>query len=210
MAVAFVKASTPPFDVVFNKVAAAVTGGEFCHCEICFKHVSLVGLRDLLSCYDGELKKSANIRARDALLHVSSLFPQDCPRNTSVTIAFYALQGMPLGVRVLAELADDPFFQQYGSGWVEYDIEDAPIDVVLSQLVWCLEQSGKPYDVMGALTSPFRSARHHSGMEADRQRWFCSNHALRFCQHMAICGELGLSGTTPNVPFNTSSAKRTT
>ena len=39
-------------------------------------------------------------------------------------------------------------------------------------------------------------------MEPDRASWFCSNHTLRFCQHMALCGDLGLSGTTPNVLDN--------
>lgn len=198
MAVAFVKASTPPFDVAFNKLAAAVTGGAFCHVEICFKRVALVGLRQLLAYYVGENMSEAKSRARDALRSICSLFPRNCPSTTRLTVAFYALQGMPLGVRVLAELADDPFYMKYGEGWTEYEIKNAPNDVVTSQFVWCLEQTGKPYDMMGALGSAIKSQYQHDGMEADRASWFCSNHALRFCQHMAICGDLGLSGTTPN------------
>ena len=198
MTVAFVKASTPPFDVVFNKLAAAITGGSFCHCEIAFSNVSINGLRRLLGCYSDRSRSEHNKRARSALKSVCDLFPKNCPSGTNITVAFYALQGMPLGVRVLAELADDPFYMQYGDGWRQYVIADAPPDVVTSQFVWCLEQTGKPYDTMAALVSPFKSAHGGSGMEADRASWFCSNHALRFCQHMALCGGLGLGGTTPN------------
>lgn len=198
MIVAFVRASTEPFNVVFNRVAAAVTGGEFCHCEIAFDGVYLQGLRELLSCYRRESRSEHNRRARAALKSVCDLFPKNSPADTRLCVAFYALQGMPLGVRVLAELAEDPFYQKYGAGWRQYIIKDAPGDVVTSQFVWCLEQTGKPYDTMAALTSAFKSAHETSGMEADRERWFCSNHALRFCQHMALCGDLGLSGTTPN------------
>ena len=198
MAVAFVKATTPPFDVYFNRLAAAVTGGAFCHVEICFKNLYLLGIRRLLSYYVGERMSDEKKRARDALRYICSLFPRNCPPNTCITVAFFALQGMPLGVRVLAELADDPFYMMYGEGWTEYEIKKAPDDVVTSQFIWCLQQTGKPYDTMGALSSPLRSAYQHNGMEADRATWFCSNYALRFCQHMAICGDLGLSGTTPN------------
>lgn len=196
--VALVKASTPPFDVLFNKLAARLTGGDFCHCEIAFEGVSINGLRRLLNHYAARSRSEANNRARLALMSVCNLFPKDCPSGTNLTVAFYALQGMSLGVRVLAELADDPFYMQYDDGWRQYVIADAPQDVVTSQFVWCLEQTGKPYDTTGALTSVFRSAHHHSGLEPDRASWFCSNHCLRFCQHMALCGDLGLSGTTPN------------
>lgn len=199
MIVAFVQPSTPPFDVAFNKLAAVLTGGSYCHCEIAFKGVPINGLRMLLQCYGTKSQSAHNKRAREALESVCNLFPKNCPSTTCLTVAFYALQGMPLGVRVLAELADDPFYMQYGDGWRQYTITDAPEDVVTSQFVWCLEQTGKPYDTMAALMSPFKSAHHGSGMEADRDSWFCSNHALRFCQHMALCGDLGLSGTTPNV-----------
>jgi len=198
MTVAFVKASTPPFDVVFNKLAAAITGGSFCHCEIAFSNVSINGMRRLLQCYSAKSRSEHNKRARSALESVCGLFPKNCPSGTNITVAFYALQGMPLGVRVLAELAEDPFYMQYGDGWRQYVIAGAPEDVVATQFVWCLEQTGKPYDTMAALMSPFKSAHGGSGMEADRASWFCSNHALRFCQHMALCGDLSLSGTTPN------------
>lgn len=202
MKVALVKASTPPFDALFNKLAAKLTGGDFCHCEIAFEGVSINGLRRLLKHYAARSRSEANKRARLALMSVCNLFPKDCPRGTNLTVAFYALQGMPLGVRVLAEFADDPFYMKYGDGWRQYVIAGAPQDVVTTQFVWCLEQTGKPYATMDALISPFKSARGGSGMEPDRASWFCSNHTLRFCQHMALCGDLGLSGTTPNVLDN--------
>lgn len=198
MIVALVKASTPPFDVAFNRLAAFATGGKYCHCEIAFEDVYLYGLRELLSCYSANSRSEHNRRARAALKSVCDLFPKNCPADTKLSVAFYALQGMPLGVRVLAEVAEDPFYMKYGKGWRQYVIGGAPGDVVTSQFVWCLEQTGKPYDTMAALTSPFKSANGGSGMEPDRERWFCSNHALRFCQHMALCGDLCLSGTTPN------------
>jgi len=195
MIISFVDPSTPPFDVVFNRVAAAVTGGKFCHCEIAFENVSLSGVRRLLSCYS-TLHSQADLRAKGALETVSQLFPPSYDAN--ITVAFYALQSTPLGVRVLSNLADDPFYQTYRNDWTQYRIAGAPDNVVCSQFVWCLEQVGKPYDIMGALTSPWKSHTSSDGMEADRQSWFCSNHALRFCQHMALLGSMGLSSTTPN------------
>ena len=197
MVIAFVDPSTPPFDVVFNRMAAAVTGGKFCHCEIAFEGVSLHGLRGLLSCFS-TAKSEAETRAQKALQTVCGLFPSNTPSGTSVTVAFYALQGMPLGVRVLSVLADDPFYQTYCENWTQYRISDAPPEVISSQFVWCLMQTYKPYDTLGALTSPWRSHSSSDGMEADRESWFCSNYALRFCQHLALLNSMGLSSTTPN------------
>lgn len=193
MQIAFVDASTPPFDVTFNKVAAAVTGGRFCHCEIAFDSIKLGKLREFVPLFDKSTPD--DIRCKDALHSILNLFPPDA-NDELVHIAFYALQGMPLGVRVLSERSADPFFQKYSDAWKVYQIRDAPGDVSGMQLFWCLKQVGKPYDTMGALTCPLKT--NTSDFEPDRDAWFCSNHALRFVQHMALCQDMSLRCTTPN------------
>lgn len=193
MQIAFVDASTPPFDLAFNKVAAAVTGGRFCHCEVCFDNISLKKLRILatsLSDFDPKQKK-----AKEALRSILVLYPSD-EQNEKITIAFYALQGMPLGVRVLSDRNSDLFLRRYTNAWKVYRIIDAPLSVVAHQLYWALCQVGKPYDTMGALTCPLKTNTRQ--LEADRNTWFCSNHALRFVQHIALCQDMSLRCTTPN------------
>lgn len=191
--IAFVDASTPPFDVTFNKVAAAVTGGRFCHCEIAFDNVKLGKLREFLPLFHKNTPD--DVRCKNALQTISNLYPPNAD-DELVHIAFYALQGMPLGVRVLSEHSEDPFFQKYSDAWKVYQIRDAPGKVLGAQLYWCLKQVGKPYDTMGALTCPLKSNTHE--LEPDRDRWWCSNHALRFVQHMAVCQDMSLRCTTPN------------
>ena len=193
MQIAFVDASTPPFDVTFNKVAAAVTGGRFCHCEIAFEGVKLGKLRGFLPQFSGSSADS--VRCRDALHTILNLYPPNADEEL-VHVAFFALQGMPLGVRVLSEHSADAFYQKYSDAWKVYQIRGAPGNVLGAQLWWCLKQVGKPYDMMGALTCPLKS--NTSDFEPDRDRWFCSNHALRFVQHMALCQDMSLRCTTPN------------
>jgi len=193
MQIAFVDASTPPFDLTFNKVAAAVTGGRFCHCEIAFDNVKLGKLREFVSLFDGNA--ADDVRCRDALDTILKLYPPNA-NDELVHFAFFALQGMPLGVRVLSERSVDPFFQKYSDAWKVYQIRGAPGTVVEAQLYWCLLQVGKKYDTVGALTCPLKT--NTSAFEPDRDTWFCSDHALRFVQHMALCQDLSLRCTTPN------------
>lgn len=193
MQIAFVDANTPPFNVAFNKVAAAVTFGRFCHCEIAFDNISLSKLRKFYRCLSNEDTKQR--KAKKALESVLNLYPPD-ENKEKVTLAFFALQGMPLGVRTLSDTNADPFLRKYTRAWKVYRIIDAPLRVVSHQLYWALCQVGKPYDTMGALTCPLKGNPHE--IEPDRQSWFCSNHALRFVQHMAICQDMSLRCTTPN------------
>lgn len=197
MLVAFVTAQTPPFDMTFNRVAAAVTGGAYCHCESAFEALELGSLRELRRQFAWTSRASTR-RAESALKQILGVFPPDTPDKHPVTLAFHALAGQPLGVRVLSEFSEDPLFRPYDETWRVYRLAEVPRRVVRANLVWSLAQVGKPYDTMGALTSPLHWSHGGDVRGADPAQWFCSSLCLRFLQHMNLCSDLSLKGTTPN------------
>lgn len=199
MLVAFVPASTPPFDLAFNKVAAAVTGGAYCHCETAFEGLALGRLRAVCDTLNlAHALPESMQRARDAARALLAVFPPRTPDDEPVTLAFHALAGQPLGVRVLSPHAEDVLNRPYDDTWRVYRLPDAPRKAVQAQLVWSLSQVGKPYDTMGALTSPLHSGHAGAVRAPDPSHWFCSNLSLRFLQHLNLCSGLSLTGTTPN------------
>lgn len=198
MLCAFVTPQTPPFDVVFNRLAARVTGGDYCHVEVAFESVPLSLLRNLRKNIPDSDSVSSELQHIGATLNnVLSSFPPDTPDDHTVTLAFHALNGCPLGCRILSKHASDPLYLPYSKDWRVYRLAGAPDTAVHANLVWCMSKVGMPYDTMGALTSPWRGANAH-GDVPDPEAWFCSNHALRFLQHMNLCSDLSMWGTTPN------------
>ena len=198
MLCAFVTPYTPPFDVVFNRLAAKVTGGDYCHVEVAFEAVPLRLLRSLRRHIPDSDSVSSELKHIGASLDsVLNSFPPDAPDDHCVTLAFHALNGCPLGCRILSERASDPLYLPYSDEWRVYRLAGAPSVALNANLVWCMSKVGLPYDTMGALTSPWRGPEAH-GDAPDPEKWFCSNHALRFLQHMNLCSGLSMWGTTPN------------
>lgn len=199
MLCAFVTPNTPPFDVVFNRLAAKITGGDYCHVEVAFDNVPLGQLRKLRQQIpDGTQLSSEMQRVAATLNTVLSSFPPETADQHIVCLAFHALNGSPLGYRILSKHSSDVFYRPYSPAWRVYKLEDAPPCAVQANLVWCMSKVGLPYDTVGALTSPWRGSDAH-GDAPDPEKWFCSNHALRFLQHMNLCSDLSMWGTTPNV-----------
>lgn len=182
---------------MFNRLAARVTGGDYCHVEVAFESVPLRLLRDLRKDVP-ESSASSELQHIGATLNsVLSSFPPDASDDHAVTLAFHALNGCPLGCRVLSKHASDALYLPYSKDWRVYRLAGAPEVAVHANLVWCMSKVGMPYDTVGALTSPWRGAEAH-GDVPDPEAWFCSNHALRFLQHMNVCSDLSMWGTTPN------------
>lgn len=200
MICAFVTPSTPPFNLAFNRVAAAVTGGSYCHTEVAFEKLPLRVLRELRSNLVAGAKETLASdleRAAVAAAAVLDAFPPNTPDDHEITLAFHAFAGCPLGCRVLSKHATDPLYEPYSDEWRVYHINGAPSNVIQANLVWSLSKCGLPYDTMGALTSPWRGANTQCDAP-DPEHWFCSNLALRFLQHMNMCSDLSMWGTTPN------------
>lgn len=203
MVVGFVSASVPPFDVFFNRVAAWVTHGAYCHVECAFEGVSVERLRALRAKLNRCLLRARTLTAGQervlvAVNGVLSQFPPNMPDNYTCTLAFYALAGgEPLGVRILSPHASTAFFQPYSDQWRTFRLEGAPTPAVQFALEWSFSKCGLPYDTMGALTSVFRS-KHTDCATPDPPTWFCSNLALRLLQHLGLCMDAGMTGTTPN------------
>ena len=199
MLCAFVTPNTPPFDVVFNRLAAKVTGGNYCHVEVAFDDVTLGQLRQLRKQIPDGMKLSSELKRVAATLNaVLSAFPPETADKHTVCLAFHALNGSPLGYRILSKHNSDVLYRPYSEDWRVYRLANAPPCAVQANLVWCMSKVGLPYDTVGALTSPWRGSEAH-GDAPDPEKWFCSNHALRFLQHMNLCSDLSLWGTTPNV-----------
>lgn len=199
MLCAFVTPNTPPFDVVFNRLAARITGGDYCHVEVAFEAVPLRilrGMRDNVSGLGVPLNSEVS-RVKSTLDNVLKAFPPDTPDDHTAMLAFHALNGCPLGCRILSRHASDPLNLPYSKDWRVYRLPGAPEVAVHANLVWCMSKVGLPYDTVGALTSPWRGAHAH-GDVPDPETWFCSNHALRLLQHMNLCSDLSMWGTTPN------------
>lgn len=101
MLCAFVTPQTPPFDVVFNRLAARVTGGDYCHVEVAFESVPLSLLRNLRKNIPDSDSVSSELQHIGATLNnVLSSFPPDTPDDHTITLAFHALNGCPLGCRI--------------------------------------------------------------------------------------------------------------
>lgn len=207
MLVCFTPADNPPFaGVAFNRLAAWVTGGPYCHCEVAFKDVKLSTLRDMHTSLERLTKKNPNpsserskgyARAKLALDQVFTFFEPNTPSDHNIEyLAFHALQGEPLGVRVLSRYFDEPFYQPYSEKWKVYFFNDATFPIVYGQLLWSLSKVGLPYNTLGALWSPMASPS--KDVEIDPDTWWCSNLCLRFLQNMALCQNLSLCNSTPN------------
>ena len=207
MLVCFTPADNPPFaGVAFNRLAAWATGGPYCHCEVAFRNVKISSLQLLhqnLSKSLGNIENPTSkrfqgyVRAREALDRVFTFFPPNIPPKHNIEfLAFHALQGSPLDVRVLSQYFEEPFYQPYNEKWKVYEFSDASDLVKQGQLLWCLGKVGLPYNTLGALWSPM--AADSKDIELDPDSWWCSNHALRFLQNIALCQQMSLRNCTPN------------
>lgn len=207
MLVCFTPADNPPFaGVAFNRLAAWVTGGPYCHCEVAFKNIKLGTLKDLHDSLTRLTDENPNptserckgyARAKSALEQVFTFFePNTPPKHNIEYLAFHALQGEPLGVRILSRYFNEPFYQPYSEHWKVYHFNDVTPSILHGQLLWSLSKVGLPYNTLGALWSPMASPS--KDVEIDPDTWWCSNLCLRFLQNIALCQNLSLRNSTPN------------
>lgn len=165
LAVAFVRPEGM-YGSFFNRIAAFVTRGKYCHCEIAVTW-TVAELRDFLT----EVQGWQRLRNFDPFVH-----------DGKVTIAFYILYGTRVSFKFLSPMSLDRFYCNYDSTW----------DVVPQRLSFAdekktvrflLQQMQCQYDSAGAWLYwiPLRRTR-------DRySKYFCSQLVACALNHTTNC-----------------------
>tara|TARA_B110001452_G_scaffold267564_1_gene278094 strand:+ start:1408 stop:1965 length:558 start_codon:yes stop_codon:yes gene_type:complete len=166
------------FNNWMNRVAATVTGGNFCHSEFIFEWT------------EEQLTEALHV----AGLSGSSLSRISCV-DDKIHVAMYIMWGMQVGYRVLSYDAEDPFWNM-----PEQHLVPIPCDFKQEKkiFVWCMEQYGKDYDKMGALGSlvPVRS------WQIEYDTYFCSQFMACALNHVYITS-VNPGAVTPNSLYDT-------
>lgn len=129
----------------FNRAAAWVTGGPYCHCEFVFKWTP-AQLADLTA----KLQGHAPLRELEG----------------DVYVCMYVLWGGTVNYRVLKEDSASEFFG-VPRHKVQLELTDAQEQRVAT---WLLDEYGKSYDRVGALLCPFQ----WRAPKPTYPRYFCS------------------------------------
>ena len=132
------------FDSLFNKVAAFVTRGDFCHSELIFR-------------WDDDERKQVveRIKGFSDLRHVKG----------PVDIAVYVLFGGVVRYRILS--GDGEFWSFPTKDTIAIDMN---FEQELNCVTWLSNQIGREYDTVGALLCPF----HWRKEDLAYDRYFCS------------------------------------
>lgn len=152
----------------FNKLAARVTGGPFCHSEFIFRW-SDDQLKQVLSRVKG----------------LGSLRNKKGP----IDVAVYIIWGDIVRYRVLSGYS--PFWSV-----PERDMQHIDIswDSELNTITWLANQLGTPYDKTGALLSPIPLRRKSLAYES----YFCSQLMVCALQRLHMIQQCNPGNVTPN------------
>lgn len=159
------------FSSVVNKVAAVLTRGQFCHCEIAFSWTR-AQMEDFLTTITGCQ------RLRDYKRHLY---------NDRVMISFYVLFGTRVSFKFLTPLFMDPFFATYDHHWEQVKAQFS-FEEEKRIARFLLSQEKKGYDTMGAWMCWLPLRKKQSTYE----KYFCSqlcacalNHAVKMLPNPA-------------------------
>lgn len=166
------------FDSYFNRLAAYITGGRYCHSEFIFVWTKT----ELMSV----LKNTEHLTV--LRLHAATMLDTD-----TVHVAMYIMWGMNVACRILNSSDMDPFYEIPTKHLVK--IRCSP-ELELQLFHWCKSQFGTPYDKVGALLCwlPFRRKNR------SYEKYFCSQ--LMVCALQSVdygdCSMLNPGHTSPN------------
>lgn len=169
------------FDAYFNRLAAYVTGGPYCHSEFIFAW-SKSELSDVL----GKTDQLTSLR-----LHLANMHDAD-----TVHVAMYIMWDMTVDYRILHTGDIDPFYEKPTKHLVEIECSR---EIEYNLFDWCKSNVGLQYDKVGALLCwlPFR--RKNTSYE----KYFCSQ--LMVCALQSVnyrdCNVLNPGNTSPNALY---------
>tara|TARA_B110000008_G_scaffold166808_1_gene166879 strand:+ start:2499 stop:3182 length:684 start_codon:yes stop_codon:yes gene_type:complete len=193
------------FSGLFNRFAAWLTWGDYCHCELVVKTSPTEIMNTVKEIYQAAQK--GNYAPEDCNRIISQIemaffdtgFRKLAQSSDTLTLSFSQILGQKMAVRSLTKTAHDTWFK-LPTGEDNYvDIADGP-QITEKQrtetLRFAIEELGKDYDTSGALCSwlPFSSSHRADIYET----WFCSEFVVTAFQRIGFAKSLDAKRTTPN------------
>jgi hypothetical protein len=195
------------FDGVYNRIAAWVTAGDFCHCELVLHTTPTDIMKAVKSIY--ESAQNGEYPPEDCHRMISQIennffndtaFRKSVQTSDTMVLSFSLLWGQPMSVRVLNETSHDSWFKipapedrtvalLHGPALKDEDYH--------ATLQFVIEELGKDYDGTGALCSILPSWSSPDSHER-RQSYFCSEFCVMAFQRVGFMEDLPAKHTTPN------------
>lgn len=170
------------FENWFNSVVAGITGGPFCHSEFIFSWD-----KDAVNTFLNSLEGQERLKERC----------EEYEEDNVVNICFYVLWGDSCSYRFLKSTHRNKFYRMPNEA--DYEQVKIPINIQEEYKLasFLLEQCGKNYDYVGALTYfvPFR------GRHSIYDLYFCSQLMVCALHHIGKLKDVNPSGVTPNTLY---------
>lgn len=160
----------------FNRFAASVTGGDFCHSEFIFR-LDNARLKEIIK---GTPYEHSALKLQ---------------KTDTVYVAWYTMWGGQVTYRILTTYAPDSFWR------LPVDLgvcTDCTPDQETEIFRWCISQARKPYDRAGALGCIFPLR----GKQDEYSQYFCSQFMACALNRVGLLvgprGSPNPGGITPN------------
>ena len=195
------------FGGMYNRFAAWVTDGDFCHCELVL-HTTPVDIMGAVkkiyqSAQNGEYPPQdchRMISQIETNFFNDTGFRKAVQTSDNMVLSFSLLWGQRMSVRVLNETSHDSWFTiptredstmalLHGPSLKDEDYH--------ATLQFVIEELGKDYDAPGALCSVLPSWSSPNSHER-RQSYFCSEFCVMAFQRVGFMADLPAKHTTPN------------
>lgn len=185
-----------------------MTSGEFCHCDLVVHTTPTDVMEVVKQIYTAAQNKEYSPEDCQRILHqiesnfFSTAFRNVAQKSNNMTLAFAALWGNPMTVRVLTEVSHDSWYQIPDDTTAISEIkgvQEVTKEQSLQTLKFAIEEMGKDYDTSGALCSwlPWSSSEPKRQYES----YFCSEFCVTALQRIGFMQSLIPLHTTPNALY---------
>lgn len=197
------------FAGVFNKFVTWMTRGEFCHCDLVVHTTPTEVMEVVKQIYSAAQQgEYAPEDCQRILLQIESNFfatefRKVVQQSDTLTLAFAALWGSTMTVRVLTEVSHDSWYQIPNETTAISEIKHMNTitkEQSLETLKFSIEELGKDYDTSGALCSWFPWSS--SEPQRQYQSYFCSEFCVTAFQRLGFMNTLIPLHTTPNALYD--------
>jgi hypothetical protein len=196
------------FSGFLNKFVTWMTSGEFCHCDLVVHTTPTDIMEAVKQIYTAAQENEYAPEDCQRILHqiesnfFSTGFRNAAQKSDTMTLAFSALWGNPMTVRVLTDVSHDSWYQIPGDTTAIAEIkrvESVPKQKSLETLKFAIEEMGKDYDTSGALCSwlPWSTSEPRRQYES----YFCSEFCVTAFQRIGFMDTLVPLHTTPNALY---------
>lgn len=194
------------FDSSFNKFAAWLTHGEFCHVEVVL-HVPSDVLKASITKAIAMKSQEKNNAIDEAFFH-DPVSRQQLASSNHMFVSFSALWGMKLSARILRNTATNawehtPMESHEDVEFIKLDaIEDEKLQSVCD---FCVGKLGESYNTIGAL---FSASGADCAFLKTPHSLFCSEMAVKAMQITGTFVDVKAAATTPNSLYKMLKAKQ--